>query len=586
MRCAYRDYDLNQPLLLSPDLREWLPDKHLALLIADALDELDLSAFYTARGGGVLGGRFAYHPLMMVRLLAYGYCTGTFSSRRIEAKTYDDLAFRCLSGDQHPDHDSIASFRKRHLDALAGLFGSILELCRKAGMVKLGHVAIDGSKILANASKHKAMSYDRMCQTEERLEKEVVNLKQRARDLLEKAEEIDATEDSQYGKGKRGDEIPEELQRRESRLRVIRKAKAELEAEARQAAKAAQEIKEKAQQRRGEPKDDRQKGEAPASQELKTGVAPVASPPIAEESREVGEVPSQACEPEPAVADQAEAQAVPAAGESRPEDAVAASPSEVLPNAKAQRNFTDPDSRIMKDGATKAFVQAYNAQIVVDDAFQVIVAAELTQQVNDVRQLVPMLEAVQQNLGQFPEKALADAGYFSEANLTDERLRSVDLLVPGERQKHDPDESGAPSLALCLTTLTIVSLLFRSLGRRRKISREAKQIYNDAFLVAISTATTLLPGPCLLPLRTPTARDTMRYKLRTADGKAAYAKRKSTVEPVFGQVKEARGFRRFSFRGFLLAGAEWKFVSATHNLLKLIRFRASGLLQTVSVMAT
>ena len=239
MTKTFRRYDLNQRLLLPPDLREWLPEGDVALFISDVVDELDLSAMVRAYEQGDGRGQPPYHPAMMVKLLVYAYCMGQPSSRKIERATYRDVAFRVLAADQHPDHDSIAAFRQRHLPALAGLFIQVLQLCQAAGLVTLGHVALDGTKIKANASKHKAMSYARMEATEQRLEREV-------RALLEQAEQVDAAEDAQYGPGRRGDELPAELARRESRLAAIRAAKAALEAEAKaEAARAAEQARAK-----------------------------------------------------------------------------------------------------------------------------------------------------------------------------------------------------------------------------------------------------------------------------------------------------------------------------------------------------
>jgi transposase len=198
---SFRSDDLNQGLLLAPSLHDWLPEKHLARFLVDVVEALDLSAIYASYEAGDGRGQAAYAPEMMVRVLLYGYATGTYSSRKIEVRTYEDVAFRYLSADQHPDHDTIATFRKRHLKALAELFTQALLLCEKAGLVKLGHVALDGTKIKANASKHKAMSYDRMGETEQRLKQEIDA-------LLKQADEADAAEDAQYGKGKRGDELP------------------------------------------------------------------------------------------------------------------------------------------------------------------------------------------------------------------------------------------------------------------------------------------------------------------------------------------------------------------------------------------
>ena len=311
MSHRFRECTLDPPLLLAPSLQEWLPENHLARFIADVTEQMDLSKIYGAYGRRDGRGQAGYHPLLLTRLLLYAYCVGVSSSRQMERKTYEDVAFRYLAADQHPDHDTIAAFRQEHLNTLAGLFTQALQLCQKAGLVKLGHVAIDGSQLEANASKHKAMSYGRMTQAEQKLQAEV-------EELLRRAEETDAAEDQQYGKGKRGDELPEELARRESRLRKIRAAKAELEAEAREKAqekKAAAEAK--IAQRR--------------AQEEHTGKKPGGRDP---------QVPD---------------------------------PEEAVPEEKAQRNFTDPESRIMPDGTHKgSFVQAYNAQIAVDGAAQII----------------------------------------------------------------------------------------------------------------------------------------------------------------------------------------------------------------------
>jgi hypothetical protein len=395
---------------------------------------------------------------MMVRLLLYGYCLGVVSSRKIERATDEDVAFRFLSADTHPDHDTIAAFRKRHLSALAGLFVQALQLCQKAGLVKLGHVSIDGTKIKANASKHKAMSYERMKETEQRLQQEV-------EELLNSAAAADEAEDLQYGKGKRGDELPEELSRRESRLAKIRAAKAELE----------QEAKEKAA---------RQRAEAEAK--------------IAQRREQEAQTGKKAGGHDPQVPD----------------------PEQAKPDGKAQRNFTDPDSRIMPDGANKgSFLQAYNAQAAVDSQAQVIVAAEVTQQTNDSQQLVPMIELVEANVGRKPEAVSADAGYWSEANVTDERVAGVELYVATGRQKH---------------------------GEKVELAN----------------------GP---PPADASAQQVMQHKLRSEAGSSIYKMRKAIVEPVFGQTKEGRGFRRFSFRGVASVRLEWQLICLAGNLLKLYR---------------
>ena len=455
---------VNQTLLFPPSLHDWLPEGHLARFLLDVVSALDLSAIYTSYQEKDGRGQAAYAPEMMVRLLLYGYARGVYSSRKIQTRTFEDVAFRYLSGDQHPDHATIAEFRKRHLEALSGLFTQALLLCSEAGLVKLGHVSIDGTKIKANASKHKAMSYGRMNETEARLKREIDA-------LLAAAEKTDAEEDAQYGKDRRGDELPAELQRRESRLQKIGEAKAALE----------QEAKEKASQQRAE-----------AEQKLAERE---------EEERRTGNKKSGR---KPELPD----------------------PEQAKPDDTAQRNFTDPESRIMPDGANKgSFVQGYNAQIAVDSASQVIVAAEVTQETNDKKQLLPMIALIAANLEQKPEKVSADTGYFSEANVTDEQVKDVDLYVATGRDKHG----------------------------------DVVETSSDP------------PPPGASP------KEAMREKLRTEAGRTVYKMRKAIVEPVFGQIKEQRGFRRFSLRGKENVSREWKLVCAVSNLLKL--FRAAGVLE-------
>ena len=236
---TFRPYDMNQQLLLPPDLRHWLHEDHLALYISDVVESLDLSEIIKTYEEGDLRGRPPYHPALMVKLLIYGYSIGKMSSRKLERATYDEVAFRVLSCDQHPDHDSLANFRKRHLKELGGLFVQVLQLCERAGLVKLGHVAIDGTKIKANAAKKHSLPYERMKETEQELTTEVAR-------LLGEAQRIDQEEDELYGKGQRGDELPEELRKRETRLAKIKALKAELEAEAKAAAEQRRAQKEKA----------------------------------------------------------------------------------------------------------------------------------------------------------------------------------------------------------------------------------------------------------------------------------------------------------------------------------------------------
>ena len=360
---TFRAYDMNQQLLLPPDLRQWLREDHLALYVSDVVESLDLSAITKVYDEGDLRGRPPYHPALMVKLLIYGYCVGKLSSRKLEQATYDDVAFRVLSCNQQPDHDSIAGFRKRHLQELAGLFVQVLQLCERAGLVKLGHVAIDGTKIKANASKYQSLSYERMKEAEQELAAEV-------RRLLDEAQRIDEEEDELYGKGKRGDELPEELRERETRLAKIRALKAELEEEAKAAA--AQKQAEKEQRPKG-------------AKRAKTNW------------RRKWEISDEG---------------------------------EILPLAKSKRNLTDPDSRMMKDLVTQSFQQGYNAQIGVDAQAQIIVGAKVVQAENDQQQLVPVLQEVAKQLGRMPEAASADGGYFSTAALTHEAVGGVNLHVP------------------------------------------------------------------------------------------------------------------------------------------------------------
>lgn len=445
----FKPYRPDQLLLLPPSLRDWLPEDHLVYFLSDVVDQLDFAAI-TGGYRRDQGGQPPYHPAMMVKLLLYAYCVGVPSSRKIEERTHTDIAFRVLAAGHHPDHDTIAAFRKRHLKELAALFVQVLALCRQAGLVKLGCVSLDGTKIRANASKHKAMSYGRMVEAEAKLQAEV-------EELLRRAAEADEEEDSRHGKGRRGDELPEELRRRQDRLRVIREAKQALETEARDRAETIRQAAEEERKRReaaGEP-DQRGGRRDP-------------------------------CE---------------------------------TPDPKAQRNFTDPESRIMVEGSTKAFAQAYNGQVAVDADSQVIVACHVTQQANDKQQLVPLVEGIKANTGTVPKRALADSGYFSEANVTYLEGERVDPYLAVGRQKHG-ERPEAP---------------------RGRIPKSAS------------------------------VADRMGRKLRTKRGRATYAKRKSTVEPTLGQIKDARGLRRFLLRGLENVGFEWGLWCLTHNLLKLFR---------------
>lgn len=450
----FKPYDPDQLYLLPPDMREWLPDGDLVYFILDTVNALDLRAITASYNNGE-GGQPAYHPRMMVALLLYAYCLGVPSSRKIEQATYHSVAFRVLTGDQHPDHDTIATFRKRHLKALSALFVQVLRLCQRAGLVKLGHVALDGTKVKANASKHKAMSYGRMVKKQKELKRDV-------RCLLKEAEGCDAKEDALYGKGKKADELPRELRFRQSRLKKIQEAMKALEEEA---------LKEAAEKEKEQKENN-----------------------------------------------------------DRPRRGRPAKPPSKKPSDKKQRNFTDPESRIMKDSVTKGFEQSYNCQSAVDEKAQIIIAAQVTQQENDKEQVEPMINAIKKNIdGNKPKRLSADAGYFSEQNCKTLAKAKIDAYVATKKKRHKkqhPDQ--APK------------------GR----------IPNNA-----------------------TIKERMERKLTTQKGQMVYGKRKHIVEPVFGQIKEVRGFRRFSLRGLSNVAAEWDIICLTHNILKLFR---SGWMPTVS----
>jgi transposase len=426
MAKTYRPYVPEQDLLLPPSLREWLPENHLAYFVSDLVDHLDLSAIVAVYEEDERGYP-PYHPVMLTKLLIYGYCVGVFSSRRIQRRLIEDVAFRVLAAGNEPDFRTIADFRKRHLPALQGFFEQVLGVARDLGTLRVGRIALDGTKVKANASKHKAMSYGRMKDKARQLREEV-------KQLLAHAEATDAAEDAEYGADARGDELPAELQRRESRLQRIREATRALKARAKEEA-------------------------AAAGQPVETA----------------------------------------------------------KPDPKAQYNFTDPESRIMK--GPDGFVQAYNGQVAVNED-QLIIGQAVTQETNDKKQLMPMITTIEQQAGDTPPQLLADAGYCSDANLTAIADTAIDAYISTRKQKH---------------------------GER--------------------------PGPCPrgpLP-KTATIVDRMSRKLHTKPGAAVYAARKAIVEPVIGQIKQARGFRQFLLRGLEKVQGEWSLVCTTHNILKLYR---------------
>jgi transposase len=432
MAKGYRPYLPDQDLLLPPSLRDWLPEDHLVYFVGDVVDQLDLTKIHAAYGEE-RRGQPPYDPSLMTKLLVYGYCVGVFSSRRIQKRLQEDIPFKVLAAGNEPDFRTISDFRKNHLEALQGLFEQVLEMALESGAMKLGRVSLDGTKVKANASKHKAMSYGRMKEKQQQLKQEV-------QQLLAQAEAADAEEDERHGRDRRGDELPAELQRRESRLAKIKQAKRGLEQRAREQAAA----------------------EGKSAEEVK---------------------------------------------KAKPAD-------------KDQYNFTDPESRIMM--GADGIVQGFNAQAAVEPTMQLIVGQRVTQAANDKEQLTPMVETIAQQAGQRPEAILADNGYCSEKNLeylesTDQPEQRMEGYIATGKQKH---------------------------GEHRNPCK---------------------PGP--LP-KGATRVDRMKRKLQTKVGKAVYAARKSVVEPVFGHIKQARGFRQFLLRGLKKIGGEWALVCMTHNILR------------------
>ncbi len=440
MSKTFRAWDVDQAWLLPPSVHDFVPAAHPAHLVRDVVREsLDLSAILSVYGEQ--RGQPPYHPAMMVALLLYAYSVGVYSSRRIAKACEERVDFMAVTGMQRPDFRTISDFRKRHLGALAGLFAQVLRLCRRAGLVKLGHVALDGTKIKANASKHKAMSYGRMVKAEARLEGEI-------KSWFDQAAAADAADDEALGPEARGDEMPPWVANKEKRLARIREAKAALEAEAKAAGEATRAAQAEAPKRPG-PK------------------------------------------PKP--------------------------PSE-MPADKAQRNFTDPESRILK--TKDGFIQGYNAQAAVDAEHQIIVGHGLTNSTSDQGQFEPVIDAIESHLGARPKEVSADAGYCSEANLEAADARGIRPYIATGRQKHGHAAA---------------------VGARRAGGR-----------VAAMAAT-----------------------LKRAGHRSRYRLRKQTVEPVFGQIKQARGFRQFLLRGRDKVESEWAMICTAHNLAKLCLAQAA-----------
>jgi transposase/IS5 family transposase len=429
----FHPYEPDQGLLLPPSLRDWLPEDHLAHFVSDTVDELDLSAFlskYEQREDG--RGQLAYHPALMLKLLIYAYSSGVFSSRRIASAIEDQVSMRYLAAGNLPSHRTIARFRLEHLERFQGVFVEVVRIAKASGLVKMGTLAVDGTKLKANASKHKAMSYGRM-QAEER------SLKEEIRRITELARKTDEAEDAEFGPDFRGNELPAELRRRKDRLAVIREAKKRLEAEQAQEDEAAG---------RGLRRE-----EGGAGRKLK-----------------------------------------------RPNG---------VPPDKKQANFTDPESRIMK--TSSGFEQSYNAQIAVDAAEQIIVAADVSACAADSGELLKMQEAAEKNTGARSRTLLADAGYRSEANFVALEQRGIEGLV--------------------------------ALGRGESVPNQ------DWSAMPATTR--------------------MRRRMRSKRGRQRYRRRKTLVEPVFGWVKQVLGFRNFLLRGCRKVKAEWNLVCLALNLRRM-----------------
>jgi transposase len=445
MSKEFRPWKIDEAQLLPPSVQDYVPRDHISQLIVSLVREsLDLSAIIGSYRSGL--GQPPFDPRMMTALLLHGYASGVYSSRRIARAAVERADFMMIVAGDPPDFRTISEFRRRHLKALAELFVQVLKLAEKAGLVKLGHVALDGTRIKANASKHKAMSYDRMKKREAELAAEVDR-------WLKAAEAADAEEDKLYG-DKRGDEMPDWVADKQKRLAKIREAKAALEAEAKAAAEAERKARAEAEERR-----------------------------IAEGGKKNGKTPA---------------------------------PPNTEPDGKAQLNFTDPESRILK--TKDGYIQGYNAQAAVDGAHQIIVAQTLTSSSSDQAQLAPLLDGIRANLGTNPDEVSADAGYCSDANLRMIKRRRIEGYIATGRQKHGTKSATA-----------------------NKASR---------------------PGSLIARMST---------KLKRAGYRSRYRLRKQIVEPVFGQIKQARGFRQFLLRGTEKVSTEWALICTAHNLVKLAR---------------
>jgi transposase len=449
--------DREQLLLMSPSLREWLPEGHFAWFVIDAVKDMDLSPFY-ARYRQDGWGRAAYDPAMMVAIVLYAYAKGQRSSRGIERACVEDVAYRVIAANLAPDHVTINRFRAEHSDALAGLFGSVLTLCARAGMVKVGTIAVDGTKVHANASREQNADFERI-----------------AREILQEAAEVDAAEDELYGE-KRGDELPEHLSTSQGRRGWLREAKRQLDEER------AKQAKPIARSRPARLKEAKRRLEEELQVESRANAAYEAYRVHgrASDGKRLGAAPTPYIPPE-------------------------------VPEGKM--NLTDPDSRLLK--ATRGFVQGYNAQAAVNED-QIVIAAEVAVDSPDFGHLEPIVNAAQRELKEAgvtetPGVVLADAGYWHQVQMANIVNHGIQVLIPPDASKRKGTRPGWDGGAYAH----------------------------------------------------------MRRVLQTDFGRALYRRRQGMIEPVFGQTKFNRGIDRFQRRGRSAARAEWRLITATHNLLKL-----------------
>jgi len=444
----FKEYNTHQALLLPPSLQDWLPDDHLAYFIEEVVNNLDLSEIYNDYASTTGAGAPAFSPQLLLNVLLYSYATGTFSSRKIAKRCIEDVGCRYLAAQQTPNFRTFIKFRSRHLDKFQNIFIQVLHFAKEAGLIKLGHVSVDGSKFKANASKHQSMSYSYMLKAEKKLSKEI-------EELLKHAQEIDELEDKKYGDYD-GYSLPEHLAHKEGRLKTIKAAKARIEQRAKE---------------RAEAEEQRRKDEAVTRKKAGKKVKRYRKSPDSK------------------------------------------------PKPKEQENFTDTDSRIMRDGATKSFVQAFNCECAVDSLEKLIVANEVVNSGSDSQFLIPVLDQVKSIFGKFPKQVTADGGYKSDANFKKLNERNIEGFVACGKEVYDPSKR-APK------------------GR-------------------IPSSATLI--------------DRMKRKLLTKAGRKIYKKRKVTAEPPFAWIKKVLGFTQFSLRGLKKVKGEFDIVCLALNLRRMAK---------------